>query len=1214
MPSWRSWIALLVGLTVGIGAFILSAEETRVGVRSSNVTVDDRAGYFDEEKLRDAIDEVTWGRSMRILISVVPFSDLPPSDHCAQDNIGCIRPLYPSYFPTARVETGSAVLWLDPEREVAHVRMGVQHQYRGETFSQTEFDISRVLSYRAASGELSPESIADAFQLLSDEESGVQSGRSWTDYLLAMTAGGIAALLVALILNAAMQSRANRRQALGLARLSTAERRKIVDRVFNTYRDAGSDIDEIELVRASNAGSYEKTLDLRVTQYQRRYVQLARAIFEVQHLERDELTKTAHLPDLVVLDRIATIVEEAMLTLRADEKVLALRPGRGSARATITQALADHPSMSHMRKALEAATELAEATGDERLIKGLPDLAHDLEQAGAGTPQATLVDLDRLARRFATIADPVFVSYAGAHGREFERRADIEDPFRFRTLELTRSGAVAASGKNQRRGIFSRGRKGVARKRDVTSAQVKQNLEERLAAAKVESDAASLKVPVSPVVIMIAAALAIAAGGIYLLLNPVGAGNISDGEAAAVTIPESIAPTPEHRSAAVTIPEGDDYDELRLPESVEVIDEAGLFDDPQALEEAISQIPMPGPARYLVLTTDEELPPDSMGDHLDAGLLDAFPEHYEPIGESSAMVIAEDTMIVWYADSGEQVGFDLHLGSDLDRDYDGRSRTHSAVRNSYPSFELQVWDTLAGFSNGSRGIGLDASDSTLESGTSNVSGAVWTSLVTFAIFVFLLPQVIKPFVVRRRKKSWEAELSTTMTALTLAHGALSLYIDMLTLDHRDYDAAERFRRWNEDYLDALRLTVNAPDPILSLEAQLRLARTVREQAESLWRIRPILEMDPTWGQAWENESSALYAALDKTGSIQISHITALAPQLADGTISPARALRALDDIAGEQSGTARLRCVESIELPAEEPGGGLDAADFEDTDKSPATIFSSRLMTDSRRLAATPVFSLAPKDSIDIGLDGSSAVGAGETVQEITREQETAKAFFSIDTSATRWLQSVGKTAFGSLRGLHEASPSQVTKTLFIYTGIGITALITFQIVTFIIGDGRDTTVIKVERSDTPLSVTYVNDGGEELPDDLIERIEKTELGMPVNLLIYSIPGECTYTTIENASHLAEEAPLAVSNVYDRVRANSSGVVLCLGEESAYINNAINVDVGDSFDDAVFEFRFYDAEELDHEEWLTAWLDDPGRGPAFEQDFVIVKQIDSAIR
>ena len=96
--------------------------------------------------------------------------------------------------------------------------------------------------------------------------------------------------------------------------------------------------------------------------------------------------------------------------------------------------------------------------------------------------------------------------------------------------------------------------------------------------------------------------------------------------------------------------------------------------------------------------------------------------------------------------------------------------------------------------------------------------------------------------------------------------------------------------------------------------------------------------------------------------------------------------------------------------------------------------------------------------------------------------------------------------------------------------------------------------------------------------------------------------------------NFSDKAPLAASNFYGELRPNTSAVILCLGTESAIIENGNNVDISDSFDDAVFEFRFYDAEELDHEEWLTAWLDDPDSGPAFEQDFVIVKQVDSAIR
>lgn len=1132
---WRSWTALLVGIAVAVGALVLTSQEARSGVRSSQVTVDDPRAFFDEEELRIAVSDVTWGRPVRLLLVIRPAADLPLDDTCALEPISCLKSVYPSWFRGVRVEDDAAVLWLDPETEIAAVRMGVDPQYEPDEFYQVEYDVSRVLTLRAAQGELSPLSIADAFQVLADAEAGVTAGPAWSDFLLAATAGALATVLTGLILHAAKQRRDQRLNRSPLAGTTRSDRRAIVDEVFENYAEATASLEEIALLGVVPAGDYQDIWDARISQYQRRYVQLARAVFDVQH-HRDELSRSSYQAALARLHRLSVIVREAGAVLRADETVLSGTQEK------------NHPSAQHLRRAFEAAADLAAETGDEALATRLPDLAL------AAHDRAPLRRFDRLAAAFVSAADRAFIAYEVKHGHPYDRREEIEDPFRFRTLEMASTQAPP-----DRRRPASR-----------SAERLRQRLTESL--AEIDQTRPTRTIPISPIVILLAAALAIGAGGIFVWLNPV-TSEISTAESAAIEIPETITRSDEERSGSLVVPGGEDFEELVPPSAVEVVDNAGIIADPDELEQALSLIPAPGDVRYLVLTTDVVLP-ERYGSPVEAGLAEIFPEHLERVGDDYAAVRAPDTIVIWFADSGAQVGTDrsTNISHTLDPDYDGFSAMLSVARSPYPTAETQAWDAFVAFSNSLRGIGLERSTATLTSGSANVTGAVVTALITFTALVLLLPLAIRPLVMRRRRNGWTEEIRATMTALTLAHDALSLEMTMVAREH-PYDALSRFTRWDRDYRQALK-TADSGQP---LEEIIAVARTVRAQAESLWRLRPILELDPTWSYAWENDCSAIHAAID---SEAVDHdILTVTQNVADGSLTPAEGLNGLDQAAATDRLAARLRSLRT------------------------ETRDSTDLHADAQALARTPVFSLAMRDDSGAAAE-ESPVSANQSVQSVIPYRSALPSFFSIDSSAMRWAETKAQSLVGAIRGLQ--SPSRITRTVAVYSGIALAGFIVLQVD----GDDRDVVRVDVDRAEQPLSVTAV---GEDIDDQLIDALESTELGMPVHLLVYASPDTCEYSFVDDLKPFAEEAPHSLRIVYDRVSLTESSAAICLSDESMYVRSASNVTVGEGLDGLAWSYRGRD-EDAPPQDLLVDWVRDPDRGAAFEQHVLVVEQYDEIIR
>lgn len=1180
LPSWRFWLALLIGLTVVFGAFSLASAQKPAGESASQILIDDPGSFFTERELIEAVDDVGWGRPVRVLISTTPASDISWSDTCALGEVACLELSFPSHFRSGVIAEDAVVLWIDTERRTATVRMGTQTGQRPDHFDRVQEDLSTVLTYRAASETLSPSTVADSLQVLADAESETD-GLSWGTIIISVLAGGLATILLWTLLNAAWQRYEHRRGRSGLARLSQEQRRKHADEALSTYRLATSTLSEIELIKAAPAGSYQQTLDKRVDQYQRRYIQLARAHFELQHLTHDDLSKLSNLEHLERLCRLSSVVREAGVVLRADERCL-------RASSVSPEELDSHPSVAHARAALRAATTLAEEMSDMGLARELDVVAEQLDQI---RPDTALADLDSVAQRLADVADPAFVSYFSTHGHEFPDRSVIEDPFRFRTLEL-----VGAQGPDPSEGE----KRDESDRPELTGESFERELDQRIAQAKERSDTAAIKVPVSSLIVMISAAAAFIVGALVLLLNPLDDDGTGTSGSESVTIPETIADG-DLRESALPVPEGND--DTFDPESVEVIDEADLFDDPEALKEALKTIPLPTQSNYAVLTTDTPLT-EVNGRFEEGEREEIFPEYYETVASRYADGDPVDTIIIWFADSGDQAGFSHEYAGYGDLNVRGEIRAEDVLESDYPSFEVKTWDALASYSSGVRGVGVDGSTSTVETGTANVAQAVIAAVVSFAVLLVLLPFLIRPMAMRRREEGQQKGLSSTMTALTLTHEALTLDVTIAASEHPGYDPQARLRHWDRDYTEGLRLT---SDDARSLKDRLSLARTLRVQAEPLWRIRPILERSPGWLSAWEGDFSALYAVLVGTGSRDARRISALASRLTSGTLDPVGALLELDEIAGARPDTARLRSLNATD-PTASRHLRKDASRY-----SGDELARMQLLDDSKVLAQTSVFSLAASRDID-SEERARGTSLG-TVREIEHEPDPGPDFFSLDTSAWELLKRFTGTAVHvfvkPLRGIFSRDRHHIEAVLVSYFIIFVVIASGIVFLATMFDEDRDLFEVEVEGSETPLSVTAINGGGADLSAELLSRLEEAALGIPAHLVLYTTAEQCEPGFVDDLGTHTETVLWALVERYGSIQAAPASVIVCLGDGSISSRQGSGLRIDTNLGRLM---EGYGSEDGSHEDWLMGWLDDPDRRALVDLRLTINQQYDDRIR
>ncbi|MDP9800079.1 hypothetical protein J2S49_000155 [Arcanobacterium wilhelmae] len=188
--------------------------------------------------------------------------------------------------------------------------------------------------------------------------------------------------------------------------------------------------------------------------------------------------------------------------------------------------------------------------------------------------------------------------------------------------------------------------------------------------------------------------------------------------------------------------------------------------------------------------------------------------------------------------------------------------------------------------------------------------ATYPAAVMVSSLWFYFPTLATLGVVRavvgavRRRRAERAEIATTLTALALQYDSLQLEGLRLAVDAGTYSAQaeRRFSMWPTSYVRGVRI---ANDPDSSHRRKLAAVRMLRAQAESLWRIGPILDGELEASRLLDDEVTTMYALLSAVKSAQVSELLEFANRRTHVSLDPASALTELDAIAREE-GVARL--------------------------------------------------------------------------------------------------------------------------------------------------------------------------------------------------------------------------------------------------------------------------------------------------------------------
>lgn len=268
------------------------------------------------------------------------------------------------------------------------------------------------------------------------------------------------------------------------------------------------------------------------------------------------------------------------------------------------------------------------------------------------------------------------------------------------------------------------------------------------------------------------------------------------------------------------------------------------------------------------------------------------------------------------------------------------------------------------------------------------------------------------------------------------------------------------------------------------------------------------------------------------------------------------------------------------------------------------------MLADARKLADTPVFSLDRMDDIGVGIAGAPSVVAGESVQQVHREKDATQAFFSIDTSATRWLRAVFTNISGYFQGYHEKSAGEVIKSIAAWVIAIVLILSGVQVVNYIIGDGRTRVPVEVRGNSPALSVSYIEDG-EPVSDELKSILETRPLGVPIHLLIYTTDGVCDYETIDGLYTRMEQAPNVIANSYDRGILQGSSAMICLGPDTGYMYESTDLDS----EGLPWIIDEYDLDEgQTPQEWLVNWFAENEDVQPFYKKYFLTEEYDQNIR
>ena len=109
-------VALLIGTLVGFGALQIATHDERLGQRSIDIAIVDKAQVFDDDLLRSELGDVSWGRHVRMLVYVDEATEDTAVGLCTDDAGDCIAKRFPAYFDQEYgfIHDDAVVFWLDP--------------------------------------------------------------------------------------------------------------------------------------------------------------------------------------------------------------------------------------------------------------------------------------------------------------------------------------------------------------------------------------------------------------------------------------------------------------------------------------------------------------------------------------------------------------------------------------------------------------------------------------------------------------------------------------------------------------------------------------------------------------------------------------------------------------------------------------------------------------------------------------------------------------------------------------------------------------------------------------------------------------------------------------------------------------------------------------------------------------------------------------------
>lgn len=1147
LPSWRFVVALLIGTLVGFGALQIATHDERLGQRSVDIAIVDEAQVFDDDLLRSELGDVSWGRHVRMLVYVGEATEDTAVGLCAGDADDCIAKRFPAYFDQEYgfIHADAVVFWLDPEAGAVSIEAKSITNGAWKYLPAFLDSASDYAGHLFATDSLDEATVAAIFQSVADVEAGAANNSGWAwRFEVALVAGLLATFLTWLALTALVQARNAKRARL--VHMTRAEHLDIARRVRRDYTQASLNLDEVEMIGVVDAGRYTPTLEARIAQWQLSYAEFARLMFDAHDMSNRELANAENSLLLMQLDRMASNVTGARAHLVADDK--AVREGT----------IEGHPAPRDLALAVDGAAELARRTDNEALGDDVARWTSMISKAQSASVLVALEIWDAVAAELDSKPETAFAAYRIENGEEFPHRARIEGAAQLRSLGTVAAGDLAAP-------------------RTALEGGTQQSADELAeladAARRDEQSGVSFRVPISPALIAGSAAISIVLG-IVVALTSTNAGVLDASEPYA-EIPAELIDDGAGESDILAEWAETREESLRPASSVGIYDDAGLFDDQELLEDALASIGFRSNINLVVITSDSHLPLDRYSSL--AETYDEFPEYFPSVGSGEGSIHDQlaPYVVLWIDLAGKESGAVL---SSLDlwppeSTFTSRwdPRDEIAQAEKYPN--VAVWNAAVAVAHWNRGVGTVLETSTVASGDDVVKRAIGGSLMAFPLVLIAGVVLLKPIRKRRLTKQLFDEMRSTMTALTLAYDALRLEVNYLDQRYRGYDAATRWYTWDADFTQALEVTgmgehaETARQQWNSLRgesahaqrlARLNVARTVRAQAESLWRMRAILASEPGWANAWDDEIAHTFAAKADEATAFSNQLVTIGHKLRAGRLSPQKALAELDRVSKTHAGPARLRSLRRAE-PLEDS---------------------------ARALAETGVFSIEAHDAVSFG-SGARAndldVSDGEAITRVARADTGAASFqLSISERAMRLMKEQLKKP-----GL---ASSLITVVVTVCITLGLWWLANGNPIQR--QSWGDWLFLELAEPVGPASVT-INDEHNLFDDDRVrDAIESSMLGVKADVYVFSSDQRCESNSLDAHAETLDD--------FDLVRRNSGiglaapmAIHICVAEDSLYEDNGtfIVYDYADGTHLPIRQYNMSTSVTTEPEDFLVSYFE-----------------------